>query len=244
MEKKAGRGDMKRRRKALWITLCAVCALCLLAFGGYRLMNARDFQIGGRIVSHGDSGRKEVALTFDDGPSDKTGDILNMLDELNVKCTFFLTGKEIGSHMDEAKTIVAAGHQVGNHTYSHARMVFRNAAFIADEIDKTNGLIREAGYTGEIMFRPPYGKKLVLLPLALRKRGMTTVTWSLEPESYPEVAGAAQKIANYVTENVKDGDIILLHIMYDSGEASREAVPLIVKRLKEAGYSFVTVSEL
>ena len=235
---------MKKRRRALWIILTVICAAGALAFGGYKWMNARNFQIAGRIVSHADSGRKEVALTFDDGPSEKTSEILDMLDDLGVRCTFFLTGEEIADHMDEAKAIVAAGHQVGNHSYSHPRMVFKSGRFIADEIDKTNDLIREAGYAGEIVFRPPFGKKLIRLPLALQERGMTTVMWSLEPDSEAGIAGDAGSIANAVAENVKQGDIILLHIMYDSGEASREAVPLIVKQLREQGYSFVTISEL
>lgn len=235
---------MKKRRRIIWIILASVLAIGVLAFGGYKWMNARDFQIAGQIVSHSDSGRKEIALTFDDGPSDKTGDILNMLDDLNIKCTFFLTGEAMENHMDQAKAIVAAGHQVGNHSYSHTRMVLKGSKFISGEIDKTNDLIRQAGYEGEIMFRPPFGKKLVLLPLALQERGMTTVMWSLEPESDDDVAGDAQKIADYVTKNAKAGDIILLHLMYDSGEAAREAVPVIATRLRDQGYSFVTVSEL
>lgn len=102
-----------------------------------------------------------------------------MLDELGIKCTFFLTGEGIKTHIAETKAIVAEGYQVGNHTYSHQRMVFRSGRFIDDELDKTNKLIRDAGYTGEIMFRPPFGKKLVLLPLVLKERGMTTVMWSM-----------------------------------------------------------------
>ncbi len=133
---------------------------------------------------------------------------------------------------------------MGNHTYSHQRMVFKGGRFIDDELDKTNALIRDAGYTGEIMFRPPFGKKLALLPLALKERGMTTVMWSMEPESEPDAAEAAGRIAGYVMENVRAGDIIPLHIMYDGGAASREAIPVFVKQLQEKGYSFVAVSEL
>jgi chitin deacetylase len=236
--------SMKKKLKAWRIILVVVCAAAALAFGVYEWMNARNFQIAGRIVSHADNGRKEVALTFDDGPSENTTDILDMLDELDVKCTFFLTGEAIENHMEETKAIVAAGHQVGNHSYSHSRMVFRSDRFITDELDETNDLIREAGYSGEIMFRPPFGKKLVLLPLALQKRGMTTVMWSLEPDSEAGIAGDAESIANAVAKDVKQGDIILLHIMYESGAAAREAVPLIVTQLREKGYSFVTVSEL
>lgn len=234
------------KKKLKWPLIGAGCVLlpALLAFGIYQWMNARDFQICGKLVSHVETDSKTVALTFDDGPSERTPEILKMLDGLDIRCTFFLTGEAIENHMDEAEAIVAAGHQVGNHSYSHERMVFKSAAFIADELDRTNGLIREAGYTGDIVFRPPFCKKLVALPLALAERGITTVTWSLEPESEPDTAEDAGRIADYVADHVQDGDIILLHIMYDGGAASREAVPMIVRRLQEQGYSFVTVSEL
>ncbi len=235
---------MRKGKRMLWIIVGTVLVLNAAVFGVYKWMNARSYQIAGNIVSHAETDKKEVALTFDDGPSEYTQQILDMLDELDIKCTFFLIGEAMESHMEEAKAIVAAGHQVGNHTYLHQRMVFKSGKFIDDEIDKTNELIRQSGYEGEIMFRPPYGKKLVLLPLALQKRGMTTVMWSREPEYEGDPPDSAEAIANNVTQVVQPGDIILMHLMYKSGAPSREAVPIIVERLRDEGYAFVTVSEL
>ncbi len=235
---------MRKGKRMLWVIVGIVLALGAAFFGVYQWMNARSFQVAGDIVSRTETDKKEVALTFDDGPSEYTQQILDMLDELDIECTFFLTGEAMESHMEEAKAIVAAGHQVGNHTHSHQRMVFKGGKFIDDEIDKTNELIRQAGYEGEIMFRPPYGKKLVLLPLALQKRGMTTVMWSREPEYEGDPPDSAEAIANNVTRMVQPGDIILMHLMYESGAPSREAVPLIVEQLRDEGYTFVTVSEL
>ena len=235
---------MRKRKKMLWIITGVVMALVAVSFGVYKWMNARSFQVAGDIVTHAETDSKEVALTFDDGPTEYTQQILDMLDELDVKGTFFLIGEAIQSHMEEAKAIVDAGHQVGSHAYSHQRMVFRSGQFIADELDKTNDLLRQAGYEGEIMFRPPYGKKLVLLPLALQERDMTTVMWSREPEYEGDLSGTAESIADNVVQMVQPGDIIAMHLMYDSSAPSREAVPLIVERLRDEGYSFVTVSEL
>ena len=218
--------------------------LAALAVGGYALIRSRTVQLAGDIVSCVDTDEKVVALTFDDGPTAYTPEILAMLDELDVPATFFLTGREIGENMALAQDIATAGHQIGNHSYSHQRMVFKSRAFIDDEIDRTNTLIREAGFTGDICFRAPYCKKLLQLPLALRKRDMVSVTWDIEPDSYGDVASSPERIADYAAENAAPGSIILLHIMYEGGENARNAVPLIVERLCADGYTFVTVNEL
>ena len=123
-------------------------------------------------------------------------------------------------------------------------MIFRSPSFIADEIERTDVLIRETGYTGPITFRPPYGKRLFLLPRYLHQTGRTTLLWDVEPESYPDVVVSAESIAEHVLENTRPGSIILLHVMYRSRAESRRAVPLIIDGLRDRGYRFVTVSEL
>lgn len=219
----------------LLITAGIAIALCL---GAYLLMNARGVQLAGKIVTHSVTNQKKIALTFDDGPSKDTDEILAMLNKLGVKCTFFLTGEAIENDMDAAKAIAAAGHQIGNHSYSHERMVFKSAQWIENEIDNTNALIREIGYEGEIHFRPPYCKKLLLLPFELEKRGMATVTWNVETMA----SGTSEVIVKSVVEQAQPGAIILLHIMYS--EKEREALPGIVNALRDQGYEFVTVNEL
>ncbi|MDD5018280.1 MAG: polysaccharide deacetylase family protein [Eubacteriales bacterium] len=235
---------MPKRKKVLIIVTATLCALAALAFGAYKVMNARTFQLFGEIVSRVETDEKVVALTFDDGPTDYTPGILEILDELDVKATFFLTGSAMEDNMEYAKAIAGAGHQIGNHSYSHERMIFKSREFIENEIDSTNALIREAGYEGTIVFRPPNCKKLILLPLVLNERDMVTVTCDVEPDSYKEVASSAEAISDYVAGHAASGSIILLHIMYDSGENARDAVPDIVTRLREQGYTFVTVNEL
>lgn len=232
------------KKKIVIIILVVICVLVALLFGVYKLMKSREHQLFGKIVTHGDTEQKVAALTFDDGPTDKTPEILEMLDDLDVKCTFFLTGNEMSEHMEYTQAIINAGHQVGNHSYSHQRMVFKSNAFIQDEIDTTNDIIREAGFTGEILFRAPFCKKLVLLPLALKQRDIVSLTWNLEPDSYAQVASSPKNIADYVTENICEGSIVLLHIMNDSNTNGLDSVPLIVTQLREKGYAFVTVNEL
>jgi chitin deacetylase len=207
-------------------------------------MNSRNFQLFGKIVSRAHTDKKVVALTFDDGPSGKTPEVLKVLRELDVKCTFFLTGQGIEQHMGFARAIADSGHQIGNHTYSHRPMIFKTYSAIEKEIDSTNKLIREAGYTGDIVFRPPNCKKLMLLPLALQNKGITTVTWDVEPDSFPNIASDPEKIVDHVLNNTECGSIILLHVMYGSVDNALNAIPGIVEGLRDMGYEFVTVNEL
>lgn len=132
------------------------------------------------------------------------------------------------SHMEEAKKNVQAGHQLGNHSYSHQQMMLKSRSFITNELDRTDRAIRDAGYRGEIYFRPPYCKKLFLLPWLLSQRDQVSVTWDIEPESIPEVRDSAQNIADHVEQKVEPGSIILLHLMYENREESRKSLPLII----------------
>jgi len=115
---------------------------------------------------------------------------------------------------------------------------------IAKEIEQTDLLIRQAGYQGDIVFRPPYGKKLFGLPWYLQQHNRLTVMWDLEPESDAALAKDARAMAQYVIANAKPGSIILLHVMYQSRQSSRDALPLIIAGLQQQGYRFVTVNTL
>ncbi len=115
---------------------------------------------------------------------------------------------------------------------------------VGDEIERTDAAIRTAGHKGEIMFRPPYGKKLFALPLYLSRHDRKTIMWDVEPESYPDIAEDAAVLAKHVIEHTKNGSIIIMHVMYRSREASRQALPLIIDGLRQRGFEFVTVSQL
>ena len=230
------------------IVLSLIIILLLLivgAFSLYKIMNARTFQLMGEIIPIVNTNEKVVALTFDDGPTEKTDEILKTLEEENIKATFFLTGDSIKGNIDKARSIALAGHEIGNHTYSHQRMIFKSPEFIKKEIESTDELIRQTGYQGDIYFRPPNGKKLIFLPYYLNKHNRKTIMWNIEPDSYPEIAGSAEKIIELVNHQIKPGSIILLHVMYDNEERkSLESIKGIVKDLREKGYEFKTISEL
>ena len=228
-----------KKRIIYFGTLTIVIILLLL--GTYKLMNSRTFQLFGGLTAQVNTNEKVVAITFDDGPTQQVEDILPLLEKYNAKATFFLIGNEIEKNPEAAQMIARAGHQIGNHTYSHKRMVFKSPSFIKKEIEKTNTLILEAGFTGEIDFRPPNGKKLFALPYYLDQQNIDTITWNLEPDSY--YTNSSDKI-NYVKKNVKPGSIILLHPMYDQTGKELKTLEGILKALSAEGYSFITVNEL
>ena len=220
-------------------------ALLAIAVGLFQLSRARRIQLFGNIVSRVETDRKLVALTFDDGPTrEHAPEVLRILREKNVKATFFLIGANIEEAPDAARAIVEAGHEVGNHSYSHRRMVMKRYSWIRREIESTDALIRAAGYRGPILIRSPYCKKLLGVPWYLERHDRLQITWDVEPETYPEVARSAKNIAAHVLAKARPGSIILLHPMYANNRESRAAIAPIIDGLRARGFEFVTVSEL
>jgi peptidoglycan/xylan/chitin deacetylase (PgdA/CDA1 family) len=228
----------------LRMVVLSLVAASLVAGAEWRYSKSRTSQLFGEIVPRVETSAPVVALTFDDGPTQYTEEILALLREEGVRATFFVTGQEVERNTLEARRIVAEGHELGNHSYSHQHMVYRSLFFIRQEIERTDGLIRAAGYERDIHVRAPYCKKLALLPYYLSVTERKSITFDVEPESYPEVAGDADAIAAHVLERARPGSIILLHVMQEGRAESRRAIPGVVRGLRDRGYSFVTVSEL
>lgn len=228
------------KRLALYSLLIGL--LTVLGFGLFRLSKSRTFQFFGSLTARVETGQKVVALTFDDAPTDYSDSVLQVLADKQVKATFYAIGQNIKKSPEAAKNIVIAGHEIGNHSYSHTRMVLKTPGFIRSEITTTNELIRGLGYTGDVTFRPPYGKKLILLPWYLHQYGMPSVMCDIEPDIY--YPNDAQAMAAYVLKNIRPGSIILLHPLCAGCTAAREALPQIIDGLHSQGYRFVRVSEL
>jgi peptidoglycan-N-acetylglucosamine deacetylase len=228
------------------LIILALLPVLFLAFATfiYKLMNSETFQIAGEIIPRVETNEKVVALTFDDGPSENADEILNTLKEKNVKATFYVMGENIEKFPEESKKIFTEGHELGNHSYSHQRMVFKSNQFIRDEVDKTNALILQLGYDKEITFRPPFGKKLIGLPMYLKSKNIKTITWDVEPQKALGADVSADQIVEYVRNTTKPGSIILIHPWYGEKNASRDSIEGVIDELKADGYQFLTVSEL
>ena len=231
-------------KRALFLFL-VVAGLAAAILGLHFFSKSRTVQSFGSIIARVETAKPVVALTFDDGPSARyTQSVLAILRERGVKATFFLTGKETEENLPQARMIVGDGHQVGNHSYTHSNMMFMGSVRITEEIERADAAIRTAGYEGEIMFRPPYGKKLLTLPWYLSHHDRKTIMWDVEPESFPDVAEDTAAFAKHVIEQTKNGSIIIMHVMYRSREVSRQALPLIIDGLRQRGFEFVTVAQL
>ncbi len=243
------RGTAGRPRSASGAIARVVVAvsvgLLVVAFGTYHLSRSRSFQSAGQLVRRVETSQKVVALTFDDGPTPGyTDEVLEVLHAHDASATFYLTGGECDEHPELLQRIVDAGHELGNHTYTHKRLYFVSGGTVAAEIERTDAVFRAAGYGGPITFRPPGCKRLFTTPLYLSAHERVTVTWNLEPDSIAGLADDPDALVGYVVDGVRPGSIVLLHVMYESREATREALPRILEQLQARGYRFVTVSEL
>lgn len=228
--------------------LIIASVLALIAFG-VRFANeysrSRDTQLFGNLVNSIKTEAQVIALTFDDGPTARnTGVLLRLLDEGNVKATFFLNGQNVTVHPDETRAIFLAGHEIGNHSWNHPRMVLMTPRKVRAQLDSTDAALRAVGYEGPFHFRPPFGRKLFVLPWVLDQQERLTVMWTIEPETSLGFDADPQALALHVIESAKPGDIVLLHGMFSSNQSTRDALPLIIDGLRSRGFEFVTVSDL
>ena len=179
----------------------------------------------------------EVALTFDDGPSPKyTPLLLDGLKERNVRATFFLLGKNVKENQELVQRMQAEGHLLGNHTYNHVQLNKIPETTARQEILKTNNEIYEATGKYPEYMRPPYGAWKKNMELCV---GMLPVFWDIDTLDWK--SQNVDAILKAAGEEPEDGSIILMH---DEYQTSVEAALLLVDRLKEKGYEFVTVDEL
>ena len=235
---------MRRRSMLALAVVAALLATPLGLYATFRLARARTVQTFGRIVPRVETTERLVALTFDDGPTPEPMDeVLGVLASRGVRSTFFVNGVSLERHPGLGGRLVAAGHELGNHTYSHERMVLRRPSFIRSEVERTDALIRAAGQDGAVLFRPPFGWKLVGLPWYLARTGRTTVTWDVDADA-PPAGHDAERIVAACLPRVRPGSIVLLHPWFDGREPSRQALPVLIDRLQADGYRLVTVREL
>lgn len=189
---------------------------------------------------------KVVALTFDDGPSAKATEMtLNILKNHNVKATYFVVGQNAIKYPLIIKRMAKEGHDIGHHTYSHSRMLFKTPSFIREDIDKMDSLFVRLTGRSSVIYRPPYGTKMISLPLVLKQKRKTLITWDTEPKAqYDRENFNGEIIARQILNGVKPGSIILLHDGWSGIERELgKALEKIISSLKEENYEFITITE-
>ena len=225
-----------------WMVFASVLVLAA-AIGIHQVSKAKCFQLVGEVICRVDTDSKVVALSFDDGPTPEGVDaLLPILESHGVKATFFLIGDRMDRFPGTAERLLAAGHELGNHTFSHKRNLFRSQSFYRKEVQEAQDRLEKAG-SQTLWFRPPFGKRLIGLPIEVERAGLTTVTWDVEdrPEDFD---GDPEAFAADIVARVKPGSIILMHPMYRHNQTARDALPLVLTGLQERGYDVVTVSQL
>lgn len=187
-----------------------------------------------------DPNKPMVALTYDDGPSaSATPRILARLEEYGARATFFMVGKQAERNMDIVKQMVELGCEVANHTYDHTLMTKVPPEELASQLARTNQVVSDASGISPILMRPCGGARSDAGMNVVGAISMPAVLWSIDTLDWK--TRDAQNTINTVLDNVKDGDIILMHDLYDAtAEASQTIIPELINR----GYQLVTVSEL
>ncbi len=177
-----------------------------------------------------------VALTFDDGPSRYTKDIIDTLKSNNVNATFFVLGNKIEIYKDIISESIKNGNEIGNHSYNHKWLSKLSTNELLDQINKTQDILKETVNYTPTCFRPTYGS----VNNKIRKSINLSITlWTIDTKDWK--INSVDRIVERAIKDIEDGDIILMHDIF---QRSSEALKKIIPRLKEQGYQFVTISEL
>lgn len=177
-----------------------------------------------------------VALTFDDGPSRYTKDIIDTLKSNNVNATFFVLGNKIEIYKDIISESIKNGNEIGNHSYNHKWLSKLSTNELLDQINKTQDILKETVNYTPTCFRPTYGS----VNNRIRKSINLSITlWTIDTKDWK--INSVDRIVERAIKDIEDGDIILMHDIF---QRSSEALKKIIPKLKEQGYQFVTISEL
>ncbi|WP_026727253.1 polysaccharide deacetylase family protein [Flavobacterium denitrificans] len=183
---------------------------------------------------------KKIALTFDDGPSIYTLEVLELLKKYDAKATFFCIGKNIEKHPEILKQVIAEGHLVGNHSYSHSKFFdFYTEPTIRKELQKTDQLLEKFTSKKINFFRPPYGVTTPSIGRALKITGHKVIGWNIR--SLDGGTTNQELILNRIKKRVCPGGIVLLH---DTAPHSVLVLEQFLQFLQQNNYEVVSVEEL
>jgi peptidoglycan/xylan/chitin deacetylase (PgdA/CDA1 family) len=209
-------------------------------------VRGRSASVFGRSVWRGPRNRRAVALTFDDGPSESTPEILEILAEYGVTATFFQCGANVDRLPQVAREVAATGHEVGNHTYSHPYLFLRSPDAIERELRRAQETIESHTGARPSWFRAPYGARWFGLGRAQRKMQLTGVMWSTIGYDWNR---RASEVVARMAASASNGAILCLHDGRELREkpdvrATVETVRRLVPLLLDRGYKFETIGRL
>ena len=197
-------------------------------------------------VHRGDPNRKSIAITFDDGPSESTPRLLEALARHGARATFFHCGANVERVPAVARQVAAAGHELGNHTYSHPMIQFKSSEFIYSEMRRAQSVIEQTAGVAPVLFRAPYGVRWFGLREAQRRLNLLGVMWTVIALDWKLTAEAA---ARRILRGSCPGAIVCLH----DGRGTRkdpdisatiDTIQRVLPVWADWGYQFETVSQI
>lgn len=229
--------------------ITALASAAAASYAGYATM-APTAQFYGRTITHG-TDPNQMALTYDDGPNHPhTLHLLDVLAKYQARATFFLIGRYVRQRPELVRAIAGAGHEIGNHTFTHPNLIFAPATKLRQELEDCNKVLEDALGTRPILFRPPFGGRRPSVLRAARALGMEPVMWSVTAYDWNAKSSDAifQKASNQIdSRRTMQSEVILLH---DGGHlafgAGRQFTVQASEKLLQhyAGKRFVGISDL
>ena len=222
----------------LLIVLLIIYSVCFL---GLLIIGVSVIKWNWFMSSVNYAGHNQVCLTFDDGPAEYTVAILDVLKKHGVKAAFFVIGHKCEEQRELLKRIIAEGHLIGNHSYSHTNNLgWASTGKIREEIEQTNMIIKNSTGLAPRYFRPPFGVTNPNIASAVGLLGMKSVGWSIR--TYDTVVKDADRLVSKVNSRLNQkGNIILMH---DTCKESVEALEKIIFLCKKRGMNIVTIDEI
>lgn len=221
--------------------LIAIVVLCVLAF---LVWASADIGSGIYLKSycHKPTSEKILALTFDDGPDEEmTPKVLAILKQYNIKATFFMIGSKAAQLPHIVREIVAEGHSIGNHTYSHKGVFpISGAKKVEIELCKCGSVIADIAGEQPKLFRPPFGVTNPIIGRVVRKLGLNSIGWSIR--SLDTVSRRSREnVCNGIIKRLHSGAIILLHDRCNDADI---LLQMLIPKIIEKGYRFTTIDNL
>lgn len=225
-------------KKHIMLAIAAVLCITVIAVGSVKIFAENDRRLPIYCV---DCEEKKIAISFDAAwGNDDTQTLIDILAEYDVPATFFVVGAWVDKYPESVKALSDAGHQIQNHSNTHPYMTQLSKEQMQNEIKACNEKI--AAVTGKTptLLRPPYGDYDNCVVETVEGLGMYTIQWSVDSLDWKDNA-TADSICKRVTSKVCPGSIVLFH---NDADHTPEALPSILKCLKDEGYEFVFISDL
>ncbi len=227
---------------SIYKKLCSIFLvfLCCLSFGKLIIYSYNEQS---EVYRKNENQYKKIALTFDDGPHPRyTPEILDILDEYNVKATFFTVGINAYNYSDTLIKVAKNGHEIGNHTFTHPHVSGISSDLLRQEVEKCESEIYGITECKTKLFRPPEGMIDSSITSVLENLDYKVILWDIDTRDWAHTPSI--DIADMVIKNVSSGDIILMHDYIGYNSPTPDALRIFIPELIKKGYQFVTVSEL